>query len=496
MRRLLCLALAVAATEEVILDRCHTGQDLRTPEIFRSENGVLAVTLRVGVATLKLPTTTLKTRVFNGQFPGPTLMIRPGDTLTITLFNDLEDIDNRPEYNAVQLPNSTNLHTHGLHQSPNSPGDDVFVTVHPGESRTYTYHIDPAHMGGHHWFGSLIVQDSEGEVPKSLMNTETTVLDILSLPHWAALKNTRDGKPAPFKGSPSLQRMQNYFNQALLQPNPDVNGAVAPRIALERNVWRRFRIVYASTWWSLLTMIAGSEPGATGNACEWRLLAKDGVYVAEAPRNFGVLPMTPASRTDILLRCTEVGKFGRREFDWYGSDVDAPIFGEDSTNLATIYGGSPKDVNPWGEEYGDMKRKRIYPTTVATLVVTDSLKVAVEPVQFKPNRPCYAVDLMDAPVDRAVWNLDSPKFINFLKMPEDHVASHLFEIDVGSVVEMELEGANIHPIHIHVNHQQLIESGPGLRGYHEDAMGGFTRLGDWHDTAVNGSETARRQLIL
>jgi len=243
-------------------------------------------------------------------------------------------------------------------------------------------------------------------------------------------------------------------------------------------------------------MIAGSEPGATGNACEWRLLAKDGVYVAEAPRNFGVLPMTPASRTDILLRCTEVG-----EFDWYGSDVDAPIFGEDSTNLATIYGGSPKDVNPWGEEYGDMKRKRIYPTTVATLVVTDSLKVAVEPVQFKPNRPCYAVDLMDAPVDRAVflnfsmtsvWNLDSPKFINFLKMPEDHVASHLFEIDVGSVVEMELEGANIHPIHIHVNHQQLIESGPGLRGYHEDAMGGFTRLGDWHDTVQSYS---RRTLI-
>jgi hypothetical protein len=45
-----------------------------------------------------------KLRAYNEMIPGPMLITEPGDTLKITLVNDLDE--------------PTNLHTHGLHVSP------------------------------------------------------------------------------------------------------------------------------------------------------------------------------------------------------------------------------------------------------------------------------------------------------------------------------------------------------------------------------------------
>jgi FtsP/CotA-like multicopper oxidase with cupredoxin domain len=43
--------------------------------------------------------------------------------------------------NTFHAPNTTNLHTHGLHISGESPGDNVFRTCEPGE----TPHPAPSH---------------------------------------------------------------------------------------------------------------------------------------------------------------------------------------------------------------------------------------------------------------------------------------------------------------------------------------------------------------
>lgn len=53
-------------------------------------------------------------RAYNGTIPGPMLITEPGDTIKLTLVNDLEnDLD------------ISNLHTHGLHVSPVGDGDNV-----------------------------------------------------------------------------------------------------------------------------------------------------------------------------------------------------------------------------------------------------------------------------------------------------------------------------------------------------------------------------------
>ena len=50
--------------------------------------------------------------------------------------------------NDYGKPNSTNLHTHGVHVSASGQSDDVLVEIKPGESHTYIYEFEDAHVRG------------------------------------------------------------------------------------------------------------------------------------------------------------------------------------------------------------------------------------------------------------------------------------------------------------------------------------------------------------
>lgn len=84
---------------------------------------------------------------------GPTLRFKAGDTVTVTLKNEMAtcamaDCTHPASGNGYHYSQKTNLHTHGLHVSPDEGADDVFSTVEPGASGTYTYNIPSDHAGG------------------------------------------------------------------------------------------------------------------------------------------------------------------------------------------------------------------------------------------------------------------------------------------------------------------------------------------------------------
>ena len=91
------------------------------PEVLTSQDGFLEVALRAEASQLAWGDTTRYSLTYNGSAPGPTLRVRPGDRLQIRLENRLDE--------------PTNLHTHGLHVSPEGDGDNIFETVGPGEDR-------------------------------------------------------------------------------------------------------------------------------------------------------------------------------------------------------------------------------------------------------------------------------------------------------------------------------------------------------------------------
>ena len=84
---------------------------------------------------------------------GPTLRFSAGDTVKVTLDNDLAaNPGTTTTMNSMHSPGTTNLHTHGLHVDSDDPQDNVYVTVAPGETWEYTYSIPSDHAAGTHWY--------------------------------------------------------------------------------------------------------------------------------------------------------------------------------------------------------------------------------------------------------------------------------------------------------------------------------------------------------
>ena len=71
------------------------------------------------------------------QMPGPTMRMESCRTYNLTVKNTLTLPNPGGDWNTMKDPNTTNVHTHGLHISGESPADDVlFVEILPGEEHT------------------------------------------------------------------------------------------------------------------------------------------------------------------------------------------------------------------------------------------------------------------------------------------------------------------------------------------------------------------------
>lgn len=101
----------------------------------------------------------------------PTLEMRPGQTIRMTLNNRLPtdpSCATAPvDINTPHCFNSTNMHTHGLWTNPSGNGDNVLISINPGVSFQYEYNIPPDHPSGTFWYhshlhGSTALQVSSG----------------------------------------------------------------------------------------------------------------------------------------------------------------------------------------------------------------------------------------------------------------------------------------------------------------------------------------------
>ena len=72
---------------------------------------------------------------------GPTIEVVAGDNFTLTVTNNLgaNPAGEDTTRNSMHSPNTTNLHTHGLHIDPIV--DTVFIRADPGESLVYLYTV-------------------------------------------------------------------------------------------------------------------------------------------------------------------------------------------------------------------------------------------------------------------------------------------------------------------------------------------------------------------
>mmetsp|Transcript_57982 Transcript_57982/g.127108 ORF Transcript_57982/g.127108 Transcript_57982/m.127108 type:complete len:322 (-) Transcript_57982:1310-2275(-) len=151
------------------------------------------------------------TRSYNGMIPGPTIVAKPGELLKIRLKNGLapgpgtEACSTKDKLGFFLNPdaicelNTTNLHVHGLHVSPEGNADNIFVTLHSGEEHLYEIQIPENHMGGTHWYhphihhatasqagggahGAIIIEEPAGYTPQAIedMPDMTMMLSLVN----------------------------------------------------------------------------------------------------------------------------------------------------------------------------------------------------------------------------------------------------------------------------------------------------------------------------
>ncbi|CAN5360457.1 multicopper oxidase family protein [soil metagenome] len=252
-----------------------SGESFGQPQVLRSNAGVLAVTLTASPAPVVIGGTTVDALAYNGTLPGPTLMVTPGDVLKISLKN--------------QIGAPTNLHTHGLHVSPEGSGDNVFRQVDAGSDAAYEYRIPATHPPGLFWYhphhhgmtaeqvfagmyGAIVVEE-----PHPVAATAERVLVISDITFDSA------GQVAP---TTQLDRMSGREGTVLM-----LNGQVGPVMTASPGDRERWRIVNACTSRYLNLTLAGQT---------MQLLGYDSGRFA-APRDVTGLSLAPGSRTDVLV---------------------------------------------------------------------------------------------------------------------------------------------------------------------------------------------------
>lgn len=224
LRRTSLACLLLLLLPLVVLGQATPGRPAFTePPEIRSENGRLVAEVTVSPRTIEIGGKRVTTNLYNGLFAPPTLRVRPGDKLVLTLRNRMEG--------------GTNLHFHGTNVSPQSPADNVYIRIAPGEDYRYEVDFPKDHPQGLFWYHPHWHGTTEYQIGGGLSGL-LSVDDVLD--PWPELKGiTRrhillrdiqivDGKVPnpPDPSSPTLRT---------------VNGQVNPTIAIrpgEIQLWR------------------------------------------------------------------------------------------------------------------------------------------------------------------------------------------------------------------------------------------------------------------
>ena len=248
---------------------------LREPEVLSSSGGLLELTLTAAMSDITIAGAQVRALTYNGTLPGPTLKVRPGDRIALTVRNE--------------LGSETNIHTHGLVVSPEGNSDNVFVMIEPGGTFDYEYQLGVDHPQGVFWYhphhhgnvadqlfaglcGAIIV---EGD---PLVESARERLLVISDIAFDAGGNVR--------AASQMERMLGREGDIVM-----VNGQTGGTLIAQPGDLERWRIVNACSSRFLRLRLDGQKLQVLG--------IDSGHY--EAPLDVQEVELMPGNRADILV---------------------------------------------------------------------------------------------------------------------------------------------------------------------------------------------------
>jgi suppressor of ftsI len=284
------------------LHAAQSGRAFTEPNRVEAVNGVLRMDLVASGGGIHVAGATVQGRAYGDSIIGPTLVVSPGDTIALTLDN--------------QLDAHTNVHFHGLHVSPQKNSDNIFLSIQPREKFAYSVHIPRDHPPGTFWYHSHAHGLAESQVFGGLSGMIVVEgLSALLPPDLRDIKDIAIGlKDAQVVGD-AIESNNIDSNAPTLRVVNSTHLPVQQIAPGEVQLWRLANIG-ADIWYDL-------ELGAQG----FVVVAEDGnpvwdVWDAEH------LLLPPGKRFDVLVTGPAPGEYTlrTRKYD-QGGDIypDTPL---------------------------------------------------------------------------------------------------------------------------------------------------------------------------
>lgn len=483
------------------LSKSVNAANLQPPLEAASSNGILETILNFQPAVFNSDLLSFNTRAYDGKIPGKTLRLKRGDTLKIHLKNWLGDETeastkgdelfftekNYPVYsNRFKLPNTTNIHFHGLHVSPHGNSDNVMgVRIDPGTSTDIEVKIPVDHPSGTFFYhphfhgsvsvqvgggavGALIIEDDISDTPKELQDMKE---HILLLQHLCFQIQYFDGTMFGDKKSKHLNNdMTRIVSRSAsemplnLQPKPDpykmgnslnsvhVNGQWMPSIKMRPGETARYRIINGGAAETMVLALHKNKfpfpvfsPEITneksdmmgGLHCVLSIIAMDGIYLT-SPNVVDYVHLVPGSRADVAVHCPKSAGTGRL------------ILGSQPNQDTADYIGTVAHIHMGPIAFIDIEG----PALDTDMPVPNKL----------PGRGY--LDKLEGPIDKSnqpndnfeiIWGRDKNGWqwaINGKAFDENTITA---STTTNKIAEWKMGGDDFHPFHLHTHHFKMIQ---------------------------------------
>ena len=488
------IVLYFAALISLCLAGLVQSATLIAPQVISPDaSGTTSVTLAVRWATISVDGAgTFSSRLYhvNGlpMYPGPTIQVQPGGTLSITLVNNLgpnDAADSSRAMNTFRHINTTNIHTHGLHADPSI--DSIFRQANPGQSLTYNIPIIAAHHPGMHWyhahthgastlqlmgglFGALVVLPPLGvSIPTQVSSLTEEMFVMSTLKFVSEVTQDCDGRGStnfdPFKqySFSELETATGSTVHAAGTITTDllvVNGMYQPVINMAPGQRKVLRTVFAA---------GAAHPALVIRppTCTMTLVAVDGVYL-DTPRTVTRVSYMPASRYDIVVYCPTAGTFAIENTErGFGGTVASIVVSGSATTTSDV----PSSLTSITKPYYLQDQTSGTPTAFHQVHFTQG---------GSPNCVFWMGEGTDCSSGVPSSTCSFNSFAGERGVSNAALYSHVTQVGVLNEFTVYGLGNEPHPMHIHVNHFQVVAYTPNTGG---QALADYSMvLGEWRDT--------------
>jgi FtsP/CotA-like multicopper oxidase with cupredoxin domain len=369
------------------------------PQIRQSKDGVLDTVLRARIATNEVTdqltgeTRLVHTPTYAGMIPGPTLILKPGDTLKISHINSLPP--DPEDERAGRFPHglhNLNFHTHGLQVSPAGISDNIFRVMAPGTRSPIKVEIPADHPSGTFWYhphvhaaatyqfvsgmaGFLIIKGGPGsldEVPEVkaakdlVMGFQVIRADTRGRVPGVNQQATQFGTFPFFTEEPTLQGVWSTFGLDGAPGRSDfyftTNGVTNPTLHMRPGEVQRWRLLAGAQGENLLLSL--QKHGLN-------IIAMDGIttgsMVSLPPGT--PLVMAPGQRYDVLVKAGAPGTYLLQAVDPSTSASVSPSGIAPASRNARMSFDFPGPCSPTLIPGTDCTGQLTYPFPLATVVV-------------------------------------------------------------------------------------------------------------------------------